>query len=251
MAFLREKSACTVFSGFYHWDFFLQKDSERLKSSPSCSFLPILFCHISMLEHAKSEHSSRLICRLSTLQSRSVLFVFAISFSMIRVLSTPIAMQSSSGCRSCFLSTAGMKSKPTILPIYKATSPISRAVASMPRANVRIHPRMLLSSSSSSYSRRTFRDRSPTRRYVSNSNRPEQASPTKDEEIIEKSKLGKIGALIKEYGPLAVGTYLTVYVTTLGSIFALFEYGFSPLDMGADSGHMLDKVSGSTTSVLV
>lgn len=55
-------------------------------------------------------------------------------------------------------------------------------------------------------------------------------------------KESKIKALFKEYGPVAIGTYLSVYVFTLTSIFLLYDNGFSPLDFGGDSGSMMAKV---------
>lgn len=59
-----------------------------------------------------------------------------------------------------------------------------------------------------------------------------------------EAKMGKIRLMVRRYGPVAVVTYLGVYVTTLGLLFGAIESGVNPFDYGVDSGSMVDKVTG-------
>jgi hypothetical protein len=64
-------------------------------------------------------------------------------------------------------------------------------------------------------------------------------APVKD----EKSSLGKLGVMVKQYGPVAIVTYLGIYVTTLGCIYGIFEAGLAPIDLnGANSKEWVEKV---------
>lgn len=86
------------------------------------------------------------------------------------------------------------------------------------------------------------------RRSSTNHNQPPKSTTTPTtavggkEEGEEAPPPRSFRTLMKQYGPVAIGTYLGVYVATLGGLYAAFEYGFTPLDMGHDSGSMLDKV---------
>jgi len=64
------------------------------------------------------------------------------------------------------------------------------------------------------------------------------------------ANLGKAKLLFKQYGTVAIMTYLGVYMGTLASIYAAFEYGYTPIDLGPDSssGTYLEKVSSSSRS---
>ena len=56
-------------------------------------------------------------------------------------------------------------------------------------------------------------------------------------------KMGKLKVVIRQYGPVAIVTYLGVYVTTLGLLFVAVESGVNPFDYGmGDSGSLLSKV---------
>jgi len=70
-----------------------------------------------------------------------------------------------------------------------------------------------------------------------------------DEEDI--SLKGKIKAMVKKYGAVAVGTYLTVYVTTLGSMFVALDYDiFNAATFGLDPAAAVQKVSTGRTILM-
>jgi hypothetical protein len=105
-------------------------------------------------------------------------------------------------------------------------------------------------------------DKNPNSNIPKNSNHSSSTTGNvtqqKNEVENDKDKNLKHGAkaLFKEYGPVAVVTYLGVYVVTLSSIFLLYDNGFSPLDFGGDSNSMMTKVvnilnTTETTSKLI
>lgn len=51
--------------------------------------------------------------------------------------------------------------------------------------------------------------------------------------------------VMKQYGPVAIVTYLGVYVTTLGGIFAGITYGIDPAAYGMDPEYLVKKVRRS------
>lgn len=59
-----------------------------------------------------------------------------------------------------------------------------------------------------------------------------------------EGKVGKIRLMVRRYGPVAIVTYLGVYVTTLGLLFGAVEAGVNPFDYGVDSGNMVEKATG-------
>lgn len=70
--------------------------------------------------------------------------------------------------------------------------------------------------------------------------------PPMEEEIIVQEDTGlkgKVKALWTQYGYVAVGTYLTIYVTTLGSIFVSMDNDlFNAAAIGIDPEAAVKKV---------
>lgn len=63
------------------------------------------------------------------------------------------------------------------------------------------------------------------------------------------SSYGKLKMVMKQYGPVAIVTYLGVYVTTLGGIFAGITYGIDPAAYGMDPEYLVKKVRPSQGSL--
>lgn len=56
------------------------------------------------------------------------------------------------------------------------------------------------------------------------------------------SSYGKLKMIMEQYGPIAIVTYLSIYVTTLGTLFAGITYGIDPAQYGLDPEHLVGKV---------
>lgn len=53
----------------------------------------------------------------------------------------------------------------------------------------------------------------------------------------------KVSAMWKNYGKIAIGTYLSIYVTTLGSLFFALDFNvFNSATVGLDPQMAIDKV---------
>ena len=71
---------------------------------------------------------------------------------------------------------------------------------------------------------------------------PNNSSPLPSDKDGQDLK-GKIKEIWKEYGYLAVGTYFSIYLTTLGSIYACLEFDiFNAASFGLDPVYAIKKV---------
>ena len=62
-------------------------------------------------------------------------------------------------------------------------------------------------------------------------------------EGVKSTKIDGIKGLIKKYGYLSVGTYLSIYIMTLGAIYASLEFDvFNAATFGLDPASMIKKV---------
>jgi Protein of unknown function (DUF1279) len=71
---------------------------------------------------------------------------------------------------------------------------------------------------------------------------PETNSGNKDDKLKEKPK-NIVKEMMSKYGYVAIGTYLSVYLLTLGSIFTALDFDiFNAATFGLDPLHMIKKV---------
>lgn len=86
----------------------------------------------------------------------------------------------------------------------------------------------------------------PHRLYSATSHRDEKDSKTTSStDIAKPSMQEKFKKLWKNYGMIAVGTYLTMYVTTLGSLFLAVDYDIlNAASVGLDPIVAIDKFCG-------